>query len=945
MLNLTTVDSETAADPDTTVFYIRTFEFTIDEFCAVLGLLMDASYDMNDKLFYWLELADSVEEAKRMHTRWTVRYCGMTSGRAWSRHTQDISHASGKSNTWFGRFLKVTKEEYPEIIDNVQVDVVTGATSGSTLSAVSSDLREQLLISLFGLGVVNAQAGGGDVISPMNTGDEDAFLTLRTKTSSLLQLLQPCSEDVEESIETYVDRARKYTAKNPVSTGVDKRDFSSELQKHLRDQATPAMLSIGCALLTTVASDIGQDDHEDSTFYQSGRRSANIVNSCFDYLAYWEKPAGSAFKSGTTKTMSKSGYLPFADLFPWFKKDEADYAKAGELLLGYLSATKPLILLTYGQLPSYYALGSFKPLTIKSFFETQRSSNVDLGSDYFLQLFGQPHIRTIGVDGDDEVIVIPCYHPGYLAQAGLPSVKATTLFFYVHQLVWFSMGVALDLLQDTSRNWTRKELCGEIAVSLQKVLSTDHHFGRAFARVKQETIDATKAFTQGRAVRRRIKNVGQPKAKPTRSLSPKKAIRKERKRNRKLQITTTSTSSSAAIGGYEIHVRATQLADAVAPRNDRDRHILSWKEPSLEMHGEDHQWTIGPLILPAGVLGDSSEKRLMYYTGDGLDVRSPSGESQGEVKALHSGQSRTCTLPISALVVYAKLDETEDQEFLEHWEDVTGVDIDEYLMNAVPTGMSTTDPLAGRYPADFFKTTTRSLPVPALKSLHKASMIAYITLVKKNCTPANPGDMLWLFSQFLQEMCDPADGISFNMASASESPSSVYRMLARFCHAPTYQNHPHLRTLLAVAHLPELGITERMLMSNIIVIALGTLAESTKKTTTITLKTANKTSKNGYASYKVKDLNEFHNGILAPFTPPKLEYDTEIIEESEETDDESDAGQELGKRKHDGDSDLEDNDDNDHDFNDTRRPEKMARGDRVQGGDDEGPDDEMLFDL
>jgi hypothetical protein len=948
LLNLTTVNSKTAATPDSTIFYIRSFEFTVDEFCTVLGLLMDASYDMNDKLFHWLELADSIEEAERTRTRWTVRYCGRTDGAAWSRHVGDLSASSGKSKTWFGRFLKATREEYPEIIDNVQIDVVTDATSSSTLSAASSDLREQLLISLFGLGVANAQAGGVDVISPFNEDDQDAFLKLQTNTSNLLKLLQPCLEDIEESIETYIDRAYKYTAKNPISTGADKRDFSDKLRRHLRDQATPAMLSVGCALLTSIASDIGQDDHDDSTFYESGRRSANIVNSCFDHLTHWEKPTGSAFKPGATRAMSKSGYLPFVDLFPWFKKDEADYPKAGELLLEYLRATKPLIVLTYGQLPSYHALASFKPLTIKSFFDTQRSTNVALGSDYYIQILGVPHLRTIGEDEDEEVVIIPCYHPGYLAQAGLPSVKATTLFFYVHQLVWFSMGMVLNLVQDTSRDWTRKELCGEIVLSLQKVLSTDHDFGRAFARVKQETIDATNAFAQGKVARRRIRNEGQPKAKSSRSVSPKKAIRKERKRNRKLQITNTSTSSGTAIGGYEIYVHATKLADAVAPRNDRDRHILSWKEPSFEDQSKGHQWTIGPLILPDGVLGDGSEKRFIYYTGEGLDIRSPNGESQGEIRPLHSGQSRNCTLPISALVVYAKLDEIEDQQFLEHWEDVTGVDIDEYLMNAVPTGMSNTDMLAGRYPAHFFDTTTRSLPVPALKSLHKASQDAYVTLVKKNCTPANPGDMLWLLSRFFQEICDPKDGISFNVASASESPASVYRLLARFCHTPTYQHHPHLRTLRAVAHLPELGITERILMSNIIVIALHTLAASTKKTTTITLKSASKTSKTGYASYKVKDLNEFHNNILAPFTAPQLKYDIEIIEESEETDQELDADEELGKRKHESDSDFEGDDEHDGDLGETRRPEKMARGSRSLGRDEEDgpvPDDVMLFDL
>jgi hypothetical protein len=80
-------------------------------------------------------------------------------------------------------------------------------------------------------------------------------------------------------------------------------------------------------------------------------------------------------------------------------------------------------------------------------------------------------------NSDEDTVVITCYHPGYLSQAGLPSIKATILFFNVHQIVWYGMHVALSYLQDKSKKRSRKELCDQIMLSLHDVLSPEHKFG------------------------------------------------------------------------------------------------------------------------------------------------------------------------------------------------------------------------------------------------------------------------------------------------------------------------------------------------------------------------------------------------------------------------------------------------------------------------------------
>jgi hypothetical protein len=82
-------------------------------------------------------------------------------------------------------------------------------------------------------------------------------------------------------------------------------------------------------------------------------------------------------------------------------------------------------------------------------------------------------------------------------------------------------------------------------------------------------------------------------------------------------------------------------------------------------------WT---LVLPNGVWTrqTASTKRYIFYTDEGLDIRDNAGSSMGERKPTVTGKNKNCTLPISSLVLHANIEDEDDQQFLEHWEDVTG---------------------------------------------------------------------------------------------------------------------------------------------------------------------------------------------------------------------------------------------------------------------------------
>ncbi len=64
---------------DSVYFYVRSYTFTVDDFTFVLGKMLDESYDMNDKIYLWMEMADRID-GDASTTTWTIRYCGKTQG-------------------------------------------------------------------------------------------------------------------------------------------------------------------------------------------------------------------------------------------------------------------------------------------------------------------------------------------------------------------------------------------------------------------------------------------------------------------------------------------------------------------------------------------------------------------------------------------------------------------------------------------------------------------------------------------------------------------------------------------------------------------------------------------------------------------------------------------------------------------------------------------------
>jgi hypothetical protein len=321
--------------------------------------------------------------------------------------------------------------------------------------------------------------------------DKNVFKSLNSHTSRLLANLSPCPDVMKAHITAYGQQVRAYIFSHQESTGTSKRPFTHGLENHIMQQATPSVLSLGCALMTTIGYELGVDDRSETRFIDSARDSAKLVRACHNHMEHWERSSGS-LDIGAARRMTDAGHLPFVSLFPWYEQDQQDFVFASRILLWYLQKTKPLIVLAYGSLPTYLAYASFEALDPDFFYE--KKLKVDNRPDLGLGLVGTPELCKLGPNGDD-VVVIPALHVDYPAkgaetphQGHIPEEVAARLCMLTHQIAWFAMDVALRCDKDTSRTWSREQICRTVMKEVNQILGLDHKFGRDFDFVKNRAI-------------------------------------------------------------------------------------------------------------------------------------------------------------------------------------------------------------------------------------------------------------------------------------------------------------------------------------------------------------------------------------------------------------------------------------------------------------------------
>lgn len=212
------------------------------------------------------------------------------------------------------------------------------------------------------------------------------------------------------------------------------------------------------------------------------------------------------------------------------------------------------------------------------------------------------------------------------------------------------------------------------------------------------------------------------------------------------------------------------------------------------------------------------------------------------------GRGKDVTLFISAIVLM--LNDAEDREtlleFLEHWETVTGSSVEKVLRDHLRMAAPDKRPTNERYlPKEYFEgARTCGLPYLPTKTstgfLREKFRDAWVTLINRRGTTPERGDVLWLLNRFFHEMY-PGNHLQKNvliLIPGFMQTDSVYNKLVQFCARPTYRHHPHWLTLLAVAHMAEMGKYETSMPATYVSLAArllrdGYAVENMKKKGTI----------------------------------------------------------------------------------------------------------------
>jgi hypothetical protein len=172
--------------------------------------MLHDGYDMSEHIFVWLEGIFGMSDDSYM----TLRYCGKSNNRPWDRHDSDVYFTSLRS--FLGQFLKILGLICPYVLETARVHVVVYASpiSGAPIDPNMRDLNEQVLVALFGEGILNSEAGGDDTAA-LAQEDLDLFDKLQTRKISALVSTRSCSLATQQDLQKYARDVHAYVSQSP----------------------------------------------------------------------------------------------------------------------------------------------------------------------------------------------------------------------------------------------------------------------------------------------------------------------------------------------------------------------------------------------------------------------------------------------------------------------------------------------------------------------------------------------------------------------------------------------------------------------------------------------------------------------------------------------------------------------------------------------------------
>lgn len=352
MINMrSSTSAETRHPTGTTMFYVRTFAFTLTQLIDVLQDAFGSEGEFSthaQRLFAAIRHLDPVADAQ---TTLYVRYCGMTRSSPWDRHINDLKSTETCFKTGV---LQSCQRLYPAVIAAAEVHELYDGAIHITLERARqriADVREQALIALFDLDTLLNSAVGGDEVRLSTFADDDnEFLRFKTNTFNQMDWYASPAADTS-AIQKYAVAVQQYAMDHPSTTGHCNNPIDDEVASMIATQAIPSVLvSQPYTVMVSIGSDLTAEAVRNrSSFYRGGIAASELAMRVWDNLAHLELGYHSTAARPVLDLQSR-GHLPFVDLYPWTTKSDKDLLPALALLRSYLQNTKPLIVLTFSRL-------------------------------------------------------------------------------------------------------------------------------------------------------------------------------------------------------------------------------------------------------------------------------------------------------------------------------------------------------------------------------------------------------------------------------------------------------------------------------------------------------------------------------------------------------------------------------------------------------------------
>jgi hypothetical protein len=452
-----------------TRLYVRTFVFEVQELLEILSQLSQERYDYNGKIFQWTERLKNVVPSAVVY----IRYAGMSSHDPWKRHLDDLTPMDASS--FVLAFIQKTLLTFPEVIKNVIVQEVRDARIEFSVDQSIVNLREQALISLIDSGSLNTEAGGAWQHDP-TTEDEQVFATLTTRVTAQVPVsTKACGANKLKQILDLASDIQKYANENPLLTGTNIFSFVQVHCDAIVQGMTPSLIHTNMTPFITMSSDIPLSTFKNPrTFFLEPAVAPHLAATVFNYFGAWEQGLGQ-FDSSYVSQLVNDHHLPFIDLFPWPKINQAVMGPAMDFVRRYLAIANPLVILSHGELVTSIAIGNLR-------------HSHGLATGDLLNTLGNLHISNHMLPGDQDYdlgyyVVVPSFHPGAIAYRGTASSLTKSIFYMTAMVGWLAYHEALTRTHSTD---TKKIICEQIVSAVNTKVGKETTFGKRLEALKTE---------------------------------------------------------------------------------------------------------------------------------------------------------------------------------------------------------------------------------------------------------------------------------------------------------------------------------------------------------------------------------------------------------------------------------------------------------------------------